>query len=59
MLTEQAAQARRQYMKDYRERKQHKLNEYLRVWRKKNPEKVQQYNIRYWEKKARELKEQS
>jgi len=25
---------------------------YLREWRKKNPTKQQEYNTRYWEKKA-------
>ncbi|MDD4234667.1 MAG: helix-turn-helix domain-containing protein [Bacteroidales bacterium] len=29
-------------------------NEYHRQWRKKNPEKVKQANLRHWEKKAQE-----
>ena len=29
-------------------------NEYQRRWRAKNKDKVQQYQIRYWEKKAEE-----
>ena len=42
-------------------------NAYQRKWRRKNPEKLKEYNMRYWEKKAaqltpeqqaRELKEQ-
>lgn len=28
--------------------------EYLRAWRKKNPDKLREYRIAYWEKKARE-----
>ncbi len=33
--------------------------EYLREWRKKNPDKVKEYNQRYWRRRAlRELKEQ-
>lgn len=33
--------------------------EYLREWRKRNPDKVREYNKRYWRKKALEmLKEQ-
>lgn len=33
-------------------------NAYLREWRKKNKEKVKQYQDRYWEKKAKEMREQ-
>lgn len=29
-----------------------KVNEYNRKWRKKNPDKVKEYNDRYWEKQA-------
>ncbi len=36
-----------------------KQREYLREWRKKNPDKVKEYNQRYWRRRAlRELKEQ-
>lgn len=31
------------------------INAYVRKWRKANPDKVKAYNIRYWEKKAKEL----
>lgn len=31
---------------------------YARQWRKKNPDKVKQYNQNYWDKKAREMEEQ-
>lgn len=34
-------------------------NEYHNKWRKQNPEKVQQAQNRYWEKKAREMKERN
>lgn len=27
---------------------------YMRAWRKKNPEKVKEYEIRHWERKAAE-----
>lgn len=27
-------------------------NAYVRAWRRKNPEKMRQYNIDYWERKA-------
>lgn len=29
----------------------HKRNEYYRKWRKNNPDKVKEYNERYWAKK--------
>jgi transposase-like protein len=29
-------------------------NEAMRKWRQKNPDKIRQYNITYWERKARE-----
>jgi len=29
--------------------------EYLRLWRKRNPEKIKEYNQRYWRKKALEM----
>lgn len=28
---------------------------YQRAWRKKNPEKVKEYNRKYWERKIKEL----
>jgi len=31
---------------------------YARQWRKKNPDKVKQYNQNYWDKKAREMEVQ-
>lgn len=33
-------------------------NEYMKQWRKKNPDKVKANTARYWEKKARERMEQ-
>ncbi len=29
--------------------------DYLRLWRKKNPDKIKEYNQRYWRKKALEM----
>ncbi len=51
----------REYMKKYRQQDSDYDRNYQREWRRKNPEKVKQYNIRYWEKKANQaptLKEQ-
>jgi ATP/maltotriose-dependent transcriptional regulator MalT len=31
-----------------------KAREYQRLWRQRNPDKVRQYNINYWERKANE-----
>lgn len=33
-------------------------NAYYREWRKKNPEKLKQYQEKYWMKKAQEMQEQ-
>ncbi|WP_176548957.1 hypothetical protein [Bacillus pseudomycoides] len=33
-------------------------NAYMREWKKRNSEKVKQYQARYWEKKAKEMEEQ-
>jgi hypothetical protein len=41
-LTEKAKQARR---------------EYENAWRRKNRDRVKQYNAQYWEKRARKIKE--
>lgn len=45
--------------KEIQELAREKQREYLREWRKRNPDKVREYNKRYWKKKALEmLKEQ-
>ena len=45
--------------KEIQELAREKQREYLREWRKKNPDKVKEYNQRYWRRRAlRELKEQ-
>ena len=33
--------------------------EYLRSWRKRNPDKVKAYNRSYWERKAKKSKEKA
>jgi hypothetical protein len=47
-LSQEAVEARRQFMR-----------EYMRNWRKNNPEKVKKHNVksnaRYWEKRALEM----
>ncbi len=34
-------------------------NAYLRAWRKKNKDRVKEYNSSYWERKSKREKEQS
>lgn len=43
-----------EYMKD---RERQKKREYHREWRKKHPEAVKAAQMRYWAKKAAEMKE--
>lgn len=58
MTPEQRA-ARNEYQRNYKrshpltdEQQQHK-NEYMREWRKRNKEKIKEYNDRYWDNKAK------
>lgn len=56
MMTEEAKQAKREYMRNYKaglsyETKE-RNNQYQREWRRKNAEKTKQYNVDYWERKA-------
>lgn len=32
-------------------------SEYMKKWRKRNPEKEREYKARYWERKATKMKE--
>ncbi len=44
--------------KEMQELAREKQREYQREWRKRNPEKIKEYNQRYWIRRAlRELKE--
>lgn len=60
ILTKAAKEARAQYVREYRktetEEQKEKRREYAREWRKKNPEKVKAARVRYWNKKAAQLK---
>lgn len=56
-MTPEAKAAKAKYQKQHRlmsPEGQRKATEYQRVWRQKNRDKVRQYNIDYWERKARE-----
>ena len=48
------AKYQRQYVNGMSEAARQKANEYQRKWRLKNPEKLRQYNVDYWERKANE-----
>lgn len=56
-MTMEARQARREYRKHYRDRNREKINRQQREWRAGNPEKVRQYEKRYWEKVAENTKD--
>ena len=59
-ISEAAKAARNDYYKQLRRsmtpEKKQKQREYTNQWRKKNPDKVRQYSVNYWERKANELK---
>ena len=42
-------------MKEISEKAKEAQRAYLREWRRKNPEKVQENNRRYWERKAQQM----
>ena len=58
-LSTKGLQARREYMREYKRNMSLEARErekqYLREWRRKNPDKVRQNNIDYWERKAAEM----
>ena len=60
-MTEEAKEAKRQYMREYmkkyREKNREKLNENRRKWAAENPDRIKAYAEKQWERKARELKE--
>lgn len=54
-LSEEAKEARRKYQREYRRAHpeiRKKQQEYTRKWKQAHPEKNQEYQCRYWEKKA-------
>jgi hypothetical protein len=56
-MNQDAAAARREYARKYREQNRDRMNEMHKKWRDKpeNKEKIKLYNDRYWEKKAAEM----
>lgn len=44
----------KEYMRGYREKHKFRINEKQRLWRKEHPEKVKEYNLKYWNKQGGE-----
>lgn len=55
-LTMEAAEARRNYQREYRRKNRDKINNQRKNWRAENRDKVRQYNWEYWERKAEKKK---
>lgn len=51
-MTEEAKAKRKEYLKQYRAKNRDKINEYHRNWNRTNPDKVREHTARYWQKKA-------
>lgn len=51
-LSEAARQARNAHRREYYRRNREAVAESNRKWRQAHPEKVKEYNNRYWKKKA-------
>jgi len=47
-----AVEARREYRKAYRQKNAEKINANLKKWREAHPEKIREYEARYWVRKA-------
>lgn len=52
-----AKEARRKYDAEYRKKNREKLRAYKKEWRAKNPDKCEAAQVRYWEKKFKEMSE--
>lgn len=52
-MSAEAVEARCIYKREYRRKNREKINRQQREWRTANPEKVKDYQMRYWEKKAK------
>lgn len=51
-MSKEANLAKKEYMKKYREENRSKIREQQRIWRQNNPDKVKEYQEKYWSKKA-------
>ena len=44
----------REYMREYRKKNREKINAQKREWNKNNPDKLKEYQERYWEKQEQQ-----
>ncbi len=51
-MTIEAQEARKAYMRQYRDRNRDRINARQRGWYARNPERAKEYQRRYWERKA-------
>ena len=51
-MSEQGRAARNAYQRQYRKKCREKERIYLKAWRQAHPEKIREYNARYWERVA-------
>ena len=57
-MTADATKARKDYMREYRQRNKERLNEYRKDWAKRNPEKIKAYTEKQWERFAERNKKE-
>lgn len=58
MMTPEAKKARNEYYKQWREKNRDKFNAACKKWQRANPDKIVEYQRRYWERKAVEQKKE-
>lgn len=49
-MSEEAIKQRRKYQKEYRDAHKEEINKRQNEWRKKNKDKVREYNKNYWQR---------
>lgn len=55
-MSAEASEARRIYKSEYRQRNKETINKQQREWRARNPDKVREYQAKYWERAAQRAK---
>ena len=56
-MTEEAIEARKNYMREYRAKNREHRREYMAEWRANHKDKIAEYNSRYWEKRAAQMQQ--
>lgn len=51
-MSKEAIEARRAYMRNYRDKNRKRLNAYSNQWQKDHPEKVRGYKAKHWQNVA-------